>query len=69
MVERGELPGFQKPLTPEKTKAVRMAVVKREGQSVYCSCGWTTRHGRDKVLEDRTDRHLDRKHDGQGLRL
>lgn len=38
-------------------------------ESAVCSCGWSASHIRLKVLDDSIDRHLDRKHEGRGIRL
>lgn len=32
-----------------------------------CSCGWEKWHARRKVLEDGAQRHLEKRHGGQGL--
>lgn len=60
--------GFQKPVSAP-SKAVRIAVVRTEGNTIGCSCGWGYMHKREKVREDAADRHLDKKHGGQGIRL
>lgn len=62
--------GFQKPARPKKYRPVRVAVIRREDNGVTaCSCGWVTLAFRDKVREDAVDRHLLKRHGGQGVRL
>jgi hypothetical protein len=62
------LEGFQKP-RGQSVKPVGLAVVKTDGGVASCSCGWEYGHTRDKVREDAVDRHLDKKHNGRGIRL
>ncbi len=50
-------------------KPVRMAIVRREDGGITISCGWAKVHPRVKVLEDAAERHLNKKHGGQGLWL
>lgn len=68
------LSGFQKPLRdPSKAKEVGLAVVTMGSASgrefAECSCGWVGWHSRLKVLDDRIDAHLNKKHGGRGIRL
>lgn len=64
--------GFQKPLS-NPHREVGLAVISyaeaASQQFAECSCGWSSHHPRSKVLEDRIDEHLNRRHDGRGLRL
>lgn len=61
---------FQKRVRPEDFKDVRIARVSyREDGSAACSCSWVTPPARDKVQEDRIDRHLNKRHGGRGFRL
>lgn len=46
-----------------------MALVKNDGLSCSCNCGWSYTHKRDKIREDAIDRHLSKQHDGRGMRL
>jgi hypothetical protein len=39
------------------------------GSTVKCSCGWRYRHKREKVREDAIDRHINKKHQGRGIRI
>lgn len=66
MAERGA--GFQKPKRAKKTREVRLAVISYEDIWALCSCGWAFGAKRDKVREDAVDRHLERKHNGRGIR-
>lgn len=61
--------GFQKPLSQPGAKEVGLAVISYEGEAAACSCGWVVRARREKVREDSVDRHLNRKHDGRGIRI
>ena len=56
--------GFQKPSTPATTIPVGLALVRVEAGLVTCNCGWHFYHPRTKVLEDRAQSHVDRKHGG-----
>lgn len=63
----------QSPLRSGATKDVGLAMVTM-GQAAgretaECSCGWVAWHRRLKVLEDKIDKHLDKMHDGRGIRL
>lgn len=70
MIERGALPGFQKPQSTTKTREVGLAVITHYGDTrVECSCGWSYGHTREKVREDAVDKHLDKRHSGRGIRL
>lgn len=62
--------GFQKPLRSPSRRAVGLARISYvDGGGVVCSCGWTYVHVREKVREDAVDRHINRKHNGRGIRL
>lgn len=61
--------GFQKRTKPNEFKDVRLAVVKQDRETVYCSCDWEFKHPREKVREDAIDRHLNKRHGGRGIRL
>lgn len=50
-------------------KSVRMAIIHVEAGYVTCNCNWSKVHHRDKVLTEAAQRHLDKKHGGQGLWL
>ena len=64
---RGE--GFQKPLSGEP-QPVGIAIVRTSGDTITCSCGgFAKRHARQKVREDAAQRHLNRRHYGQGMWL
>jgi hypothetical protein len=60
--------GFQKPVSEPGKRQVGLAVVSYDGGRAQCSCGWGFTHTREKVREDAIDRHLDRKHQGRGIR-
>jgi hypothetical protein len=72
-MNRPETQGFQKPVRPDDFKVVGLAVVSMEQaagrECAQCSCGWTGYHSRLKVLDDRIDRHLQRRHAGRGIRV
>ena len=54
----------------KSVKEVGLAVIKYESTAVAsCSCGVLIVHQRSKILEDRIDRHLLKRHNGQGIRL
>jgi hypothetical protein len=57
--------------SPDKAREVGLAMIHYEGpNAAYCSCGgFGTTHARPKVVEDRIDRHINRKHQGRGIRL
>ena len=62
--------GFQKPLDSGKRREVGLAVISYiEAGGAVCSCGWGYFHNREKVREDAIDKHIDRKHQGKGIRL
>ncbi len=62
--------GFRKPFRPGKVREVRVAVISRtDSGAVVCSCGWRHSMARLKVLDDAVDRHVEKRHGGQGLRL
>jgi hypothetical protein len=66
--------GFQKRIDTGERRKVKMAIV-RSGQTdngiefAQCSCGAPFKQRRKKAREDSIQRHLDRKHGGQGLWL
>jgi len=60
--------GFQKPMGVSE-REVGLAIVKNDGRTCSCSCGWKMMHSRDKVREDKIDRHLNKQHNGKGIRL
>lgn len=59
--------GFQKPLDDGKRMNVSMAVMNIGQCIASCSCGWSFQHLRQKVVEDKADRHGAKKHDGRML--
>lgn len=61
--------GFQKPLDDGKRKPVRVAVITTGDGHAQCSCGAVFTQSRDKVREDAIDKHLNKKHNGGGIRL
>ena len=66
--------GFQKPLKAGKTREVGLAVVSMDTDAygrefATCNCGWIGYHARLKVLEDRIDAHVERRHQGRAIRL
>lgn len=64
--------GFQKRVQPGSAKPVGLAMVSMDpsGTAASCSCGgWVFRHRRLKVVEDAIDRHLQKRHQGRGIRL
>jgi hypothetical protein len=46
-----------------------LARIHYDSGKAACSCGWGATALRSKVLEDKIDRHIDRKHNGMGIRL
>lgn len=54
---------------PEDWTEVRLARISYSGASAACSCGWSVSHAREKVREDSIDRHLDKRHNGRGIRF
>lgn len=61
--------GFQKPLSQPGSKSVGLARVSYQGDRAVCSCGWGAGAARVKILEDKIDRHLAKRHNGRGIRL
>lgn len=62
--------GFQKRTDPSDFKDVRIARITYFGDTrAECSCGWSTGSIRKKVLDDKIDRHLRKRHGGRGIRL
>lgn len=66
-------PRFKKITTRKKTaqcEDVKVAVLTyKDAVTIQSSCGWSYRHKREKVREDAADRHLEKRHQGQGIRL
>lgn len=58
--------GFQKP-TAAKVKPVGLALIKVGPGEAVCNCGWHSHHQRVKVLGDRAQAHVDKKHGGEAL--
>lgn len=57
-------------LKSRPAKRVGLAVISYYGGSVAgCSCGANFGHARAKVLEDKIDRHINKKHNGRGIRV
>lgn len=62
--------GFQKQTNQPGAREVGLAVITyHDTAQVGCSCGWGYIHTREKVREDAIDRHLDKHHQGRGIRL
>ena len=61
--------GFQKPLSNPGSREVGLAVISYENDWAICNCGWAFGATREKVREDAIDRHLNKKHQGRGIRL
>lgn len=66
--------GFQEHAPkPEEWSAPGMAMISypepQDRRLAACSCGWLYGCTREKVLEDAIDRHLDKRHEGRGIRL
>ncbi len=60
------------PLSQPGKHEVGLAVVRPSEESpqfVNCSCGWTYGHTREKPREDAIDRHINKRHNGRGIRL
>lgn len=57
-------------IKPGNWKNLGMTMVKyTHADRVECLCGWSAIHRRAKVLEDKIDRHLAKRHAGRGVRL
>lgn len=67
-MERPETRGFQKPLGG-KTREVGLAVISYVAGGATCSCHWFAKPARPKVVEDRIDRHIEKRHAGRGIRI
>lgn len=52
-----------------KPETVGLAVIHTVEGMTGCSCGWQFHHPREKVLGDRSQSHVDRKHAGRGIWL
>lgn len=61
--------GFRKRVYRGECEPVRMVIIKQGGGLVEASCGWTFLHRRGKVREAAAQRHLDKRHGGQGMWL
>lgn len=61
--------GFQKRLTPAQWKPQSLARISTSEYGSVCSCGWATKHPREKVREDSVDRHVAKRHNGKAIRL
>lgn len=61
--------GFQKRSSNPGEKNPRLARISYHENGASCSCGWGTPLARMEVLEDRIDRHLNKRHNGQGIRF
>lgn len=61
--------GFRKRLSQPGSKKPRLARIKYATDGASCSCGWVTVHQREKIVEDRIDRHLAKAHGGRGFRF
>jgi len=60
----------QAKLSQPGTKAVGLAIISYPvSNAAACSCGATFIHQRSKVIEDRIDKHITKKHNGRGIRL
>jgi hypothetical protein len=59
--------GFHKPADDGKRIEVSIAVMSVSDCRASCSCGWSVQHIRQKVVEDRADKHGQNKHDGRML--
>lgn len=74
-MERPTTLGFQKPIDSGQRHEVGLAVITYERDETSgavaagCSCGWVCWHKREKVVEDKIDSHLSRRHQGRGIRL
>lgn len=63
--------GFRKRVTPDKYKAVGLARISADYGAgvIVCSCDWSATHPRAKVLDDKAQRHVDRRHNGRAIWL
>lgn len=59
----------QRKIDTGRRREVRIAVVTRTEYGAQCSCGKAFTQPRKKVREKEIDRHVDRAHGGQGIRL
>ena len=62
--------GFQKPASNPGENEVNFAVLSFSVDTMHgahCSCGWSFRHKRKKVVDDAAERHLDKQHQGRGI--
>lgn len=65
-----DLRGFQKPLKPHEWRTdIGLAIINYDGRAAMCSCGWRFYHAREKVRENAIDRHLNKRHNGRGIRV
>lgn len=47
----------------------RLAMISYDDVTVACSCGWDYYHPREKIRENAIDRHLNKRHEGRGIRF
>lgn len=70
---RAETSDHQKPLKPAKTEDVNLARLSfgEAAGRIYaeCSCGWLAYHVRRKVVEDKAEAHVTKKHAGRAIWL
>lgn len=70
---RAEARDHARPILTGAQREVGLAVIsygEAAGRhTAECSCGWAAYHRRLKVVEDKIDAHLSKKHDGRGIRL
>lgn len=61
----------RKPVVDRRPKPVGIAMITEpQPGALACSCeGFATVHPRKKVREDKAERHINRKHDGQAVWL
>lgn len=68
-MSRPQTKGFQKPLDSGKRVEVVMAILHDQGSHATCNCGALFTQRRKKPREEAMQKHLDKKHEGQGLWL
>lgn len=54
---------------PTQWTKPRMALIRETDTGIACNCGWSKDHQRPKVLDDAADRHLKKRHGGEGIRF
>lgn len=52
-----------------KQQPVKVAIIRFDDGLITCSCGWAAVHQRNKVREEKAQRHLDKRHKGEGMWL